>query len=200
MEAPLQTPSPPVNIFNDYVSSQETTLNVYCHDRIFERVTVTDSAGQALFRVEGTKFGTSWSWRRKIFDSSNTHLFDFRHKSIDIKNSWVIENPNGDKICSLVHKSQVTRDHSAVDATVRTQAGEEVLVTMRPNDHSALTSTISVGGTVIATIRKVEDNDVSNLGNRDRTVWEVKTASGVDLSLMVILILCRAEMAHVWRQ
>ncbi|KAI0850326.1 tubby C-terminal-like domain-containing protein [Daldinia vernicosa] len=200
METPLQTPSPPVNILNGYVSPQQVTLNVYCHDRIFKKVTVTDSTSQPVFRVEGTSFGTSWSWRRKVFDSSNTHLFDFRHKSVDIKNGWIIENPNGDKLCSLVHKSQITRSHSAIDATVRTQVGEEVLVIMRPNDHAALATTISVDGAAIATIRKVEDNDVASLGTRDRSVWEVRVASGVDLSLIMILMLCRAEMCHVWRQ
>ncbi|KAI0122040.1 tubby C-terminal-like domain-containing protein [Daldinia grandis] len=200
METPLQTPNPPVNIFNSYVSPEQATLNVYCHDRIFKSVTVTDSTGQPVFRVEGTKFGTSWSWRRKVLDSSNTHIFDFRHKSVDIKNGWVIENPNGDKLCSLVHKSQITHSHSAIDATVRTQAGEEVLVIMRPNDHAALTTTISVDGAAIATIRKVEDNDLASLGTRDRSVWEVRVASGVDLSLILILMLCRAEMGHVWRQ
>ncbi|KAF3059435.1 hypothetical protein GL218_04641 [Daldinia childiae] len=200
METLLQTPNPPVNILNSYVSQQQTTLNVYCHDRIFKKVTVTDSTGQPVFQVEGTSFGTSWSWRRKVLDSSNTHIFDFRHKSIDIKNGWIIENPNGDKLCSLVHKSQITNSHSAIDATVRTQAGEDVLVIMRPNDHAALTTTISVDSTSIATIRKVEDNDIAPLGTRDRSVWEVRVASGVDLSLIMILMLCRAEMGHVWRQ
>ncbi|KAI8963433.1 tubby C-terminal-like domain-containing protein [Daldinia sp. FL1419] len=200
METQLQTPSPPVNVFKDYVSTQHTTLNIYCHDRIFKRVTVTDSTGQTLFRVEGTSFGTSWSWRRKVLDGSDNHIFDFRHKSIDIKNGWIIENPDGDKLCSLVHKSQLTHSHSAVDATVRTQFGEEVLVIMRPNDHAALNATISVDDKAIATIRKVEDNDLARLGTRDRTVWEVQVASGVDLSLILILALCRAEMAHVWRQ
>ncbi|KAI2780194.1 tubby C-terminal-like domain-containing protein [Daldinia loculata] len=200
MEIPLETPNPPVNISNSYVSPQQTTLNVYCHDRIFKKVTVTDSTGQPVFRVQGTSFGTSWSWRRKVLDGSNTHIFDFRHKSVDIKNGWIIENPNGDKLCSLVHKSQITHSHSAIDATVRTQAGEEVLVIMRPNDHAALTTTISVDGTAIATIRKVEDNDIASLGTRDRSVWEVRVASGVDLSLIMILMLCRAEMGHVWRQ
>ncbi|RYP78056.1 hypothetical protein DL771_000749 [Monosporascus sp. 5C6A] len=188
MEIPLQTPNPPVNMLTSYISEQEMTFIVHCHDRTFKHVTAADSNGQPLFHVKGTTPGTSWSWRRKVYDSSNDHLlFDFRHHSLDIKNGWVIESPTGRKLCSLVHKAQITSKHSAIDATVHTESGEQVLVLMRPNDHGALTVTISVGGTAIATIRKAEDNDLVILGKRNRSVWEVRVASGVDLSLVMRL-------------
>ncbi|RYP60841.1 hypothetical protein DL770_009919 [Monosporascus sp. CRB-9-2] len=174
MEIPLQTPKPQVNILTDYISEEEMSFIVYCHDSTFKHVTAADSNGQPLFHVMGTTFGTSWSWRRKVYDSSNDqHIFDFRHHSLDIKNGWVAESPTGRKLCSLENKSQIATKHFAIDATVYAESGEDVLVLMRPTDPSALTVTISVGGTAIATIRKAEDNTTFR-GKRDRSVWAVQ--------------------------
>ncbi|KAI0160016.1 hypothetical protein GGR52DRAFT_174944 [Hypoxylon sp. FL1284] len=201
METSLQTPNPAVNMLSGYVSQQPTTMTVVCHDSIFKNVTATDGAGKPLFRVEGSNFGASWSWRRKVWDSvGDRRLFDFRHESLDLKNRWVVESPDGRKLCSLEHKKQLTRDHSAVDATVRTDAGEQVLVVMRPNGHAAVTTTVSVGNTVIATIQKVEDNSPGMRGDRERSIWEARVPAGVDLGLIMAMVLCRAEMGHVWKQ
>ncbi|KAI4868912.1 hypothetical protein F4820DRAFT_444557 [Hypoxylon rubiginosum] len=180
METSLQTPNPPVNMLSGYVSQHQTTFTVCCHDSTFKNVTASDSAGNPLFRVEGSAFGTSWSWRRK--------------------NGWVVESPDGGQLCSLQHKAQVTRDHSAVDVTVRTEAGEDVLAVMRPNGHAAITVTVSVGDTIIATVHKVEDNSPGMRGDRERSVWEARVAAGVDLSFIMVMVLCRAEMGHVWKQ
>ncbi|KAI0010571.1 hypothetical protein F4779DRAFT_304193 [Xylariaceae sp. FL0662B] len=201
MDIPLQAPNPPLTMLPGHTSQHETTLNVRCHDHAFKKVTVSDDAGKALFHVEGTTFGTSWSWRRKVLDSTNDrHLFDFRHESIDIKNGWVVDGPDSRRLCSLVHKSQITKEHSAIDATVRTEAGEQVLVAMRPIDREALTTTLSVGDTTFGSIQKVEANYIVFQGNRDKTVWKVRVAPGVDLSLIMAMVLCRAEMGHVWKQ
>ena len=188
METPLQTPNPPVTMLGNHTSQEPTTFTVHCHDSSFKKVSVLDSAGKPLFRVEGATFGTSWSWRRKVWDStSDQHIFDFRHKSLDAKNGWVVESPDGRLLCSLVHKSQLTSQHSTVDATVRTTAGEDVLVMMRHHDHGALTAYIKVGDTIVATIRKTGDNTTApSRGDRDRSTWECQVAAGVDLSMVSI--------------
>ncbi|RYP06452.1 hypothetical protein DL765_009488 [Monosporascus sp. GIB2] len=125
---------------------------------------------QPLFHVVGKTLGTSWTARRKVYDSSNDqHIFDFRHHNFDIKNGWVAETPTGRKLCSLEDKSQIATKHFALDTTVYTESGEEVLVLMRPNNAWALTVTISVGGTAIATISKVEDNPTCGRGKQDRS-------------------------------
>ncbi|OTB13780.1 hypothetical protein K445DRAFT_319672 [Daldinia sp. EC12] len=201
METPLQTPNPPVNMLDGYVSQEQVMLTMYCHDSSFKSVTVLDGEGNPIFRVEGTTFGTSWSWRRRVWDSKkDCRIYDFRHNSLDIKNGWVVETPEGRKLCSLQHQSQVTRNHSSVDATVRTEAGEDVLVLMRPNGMAAITTTITVGDATIATIHKVEDNLPGSRGGRERSVWAVRIAPGVDMSLIMVMALCRAEMGHVWKQ
>ncbi|RWA12045.1 hypothetical protein EKO27_g3073 [Xylaria grammica] len=201
MDVKLQSPVPPVNMLGDHVSQQETTLRLHCHDSSFKNATVVDAEGKPVFRVEGATFGTSWSWRRKVFDATtNQHLFDFRHESLDIKNRWVVEDTTGRKLCSIVHKNQLTTNHSAVDATVRTRVGEDVLVTMRPQDEAALMTTISVDGTAIATIH-MDSGKATTFGrDQDNSVWELRVAAATDLTMIIALALCRAEMRHVWWQ
>ncbi|KAI1172194.1 hypothetical protein F4777DRAFT_562907 [Nemania sp. FL0916] len=201
MDIKLQSPNPAVNMLGDYVSQKETTLMLHCHDSTFKKATAVDREKHHVFRVEGTTWGTSWSWRRKVFDAAkNQHLFDFRHESLDLKNRWLVEDTTGRKLCSLVHKNQLTANHSAIDATVRTVAGEDVIVAMRPLDGAALTTTISVGDVVIAIIRKVIDNTKTFRGDQDNSVWELRVAPLTDLAMILALAMCRAEMGHVWKQ
>lgn len=177
---------PPVQMVSGYVTQQEAELTVYCHDIFFKKVTAVDGAGKELFRVEGTTFGTSWSWRRRVWDGSgNRHVFDFRHESISIRNGWVVEEPEDhQRLCTLVNKSILTKEHSAINATVHTQAGEKVGVIMRHRDRAATSTTVSIGDDTIATISKLEDNDILFLGDRDRSIWKAHVAPGVDMSLV----------------
>lgn len=214
MDIQLQSPSPAITILDTSITQEEATLMLHCHDRTFKRATITDSSTlppKPIFLIEGATAGTSWSWRRKVFSTDNNDdeekrpLFDFRHENFDLKNRWVIEEAGtGRKIGSIVHRDQLTTAHSAVDATVRTRAGEDVIVRMRPRDGGALVVAVEVGDAVIATIRKVADNTTVKSSfareEQDKTVWELRVAAAVDLSLIAMLALCRAEMAHVWKQ
>ncbi|KAI0907730.1 hypothetical protein F4823DRAFT_601847 [Ustulina deusta] len=142
-------------MLGDYLSQQETTLTLHCHDSTFQKVTALDTEQKPVFRVEGSTWGTSWSWRRKVFDATdNRHFFDFRHESFDFKNRWIVEDATGRKLCSLVHKNQLTSNHSAIDATVRTVAGEDILVCMRPQDGAALTTICLVESESLSLLRR----------------------------------------------
>lgn len=192
MDVAVQSPSPPVTMLSGQSSDQETTFTVTCHDKVFERVTTADPHGKALFRVEGAPWGTSWSWRRKVLDVvKNEHLFDFRHHSLSLKNGWVVETPAGREICSLVHKAFFTKEHSAINATVRTEVGEQVLVVMRPTDESCASVMLNIDDTTIAVISRVTDTDASFGVGKDGSVWEARVAAGVDRSL----VSCHARLA-----
>ena len=69
---------------------------------------------------------------------------------------------------------------------MRTVAGEDVLVSMRPQDGAALTVTLSVGDdTVIAAISKVVDNTrLPSREGQDRTVWSIRVAAATDLAMV----------------
>ncbi|KAH9904423.1 hypothetical protein F4778DRAFT_732413 [Xylariomycetidae sp. FL2044] len=203
MDITLQTPDPPVHMLSGYTSDREASFMVHCHDTFFRRVTMTsEGAAGKTFRVDGSVLGSSWSWRRKVLDGeTGAHVFSVRHRSFDLlKNGWVVESPDGKRLCSLAHKTQITSEHSAIDGTVRTVEGEEVLVTMRHEDSGARLTRVSVGDVTFASIRKYEDNYMVPRGGRARSVWEVRVAAGVDLSLVMVMVFCRAEMSHVWRQ
>ncbi|KAK5633151.1 hypothetical protein RRF57_008865 [Xylaria bambusicola] len=162
------------------------------------QATVVNAEGNPIFRVEGTAFGKSWSWRRKVFDAvNNQHLFDFRHQSLDLKNRWVLEDSTGRKLGSIVHKTQLTTSHSAIDATVRTTAGEDVLAVMQPRDATALTVTVSINDTIIATITKVADNRrILSHGDLDSSVWSIKVAAATDLTLVRSFLTCSSYFAY----
>lgn len=168
-----------------YVTSQETSFTIHCHDKFFRKVTAMGDDGEVLFRIERAAFGKSWSLRRRVTDSAGRHVYDFRHNSLDITNGWVVEDPDHQKICFLGHTSFLTKGHAAVTAKVRTTAGEDVLVTMLPCDIRALMTKIEVQGSTIATIVKIADNPyLFSNGDRDRSTWRLRVAAGVDLTLV----------------
>lgn len=182
-----QPANPPVVMLGDHVTQKGTELTIHCHDRFFNKVTAVDGTGQEVFRVEGMTWGTSWSLRRRAWaEPGHKHAFDLRHESISIKNGWLVEAPgDGQKICKLVHNSYLTKMHSDINATVRTKAGEEVLVTMRQRDLAATSVTVSVGDETLATIDKFEYNERLFQCERDRSVWKAHVRPGVDLSLVI---------------
>lgn len=207
-----------------HTSTRETSFTVECHDRAFNLVTTAldTPPNEPLFRAE-SKLGTSWSWRRKVYASpggggggaaaAHEHLFDFRHHSADPKNRWLVEAA-GDKrqLADLVHRKQVTSvGHSDIDATVRTTAGEDVVVSMRRSGSAGVEfedMSLSVGDTTFAHIQKIAYTPpVGLIGKivRESTkspssVWKATVAEGVDMSLVMAMVLCRAEMCHVWKK
>lgn len=239
--AQLSTPSPPVIMLPGHTIERETTITVECHDRAFNLVTATldaEPTSEPLFRVEA-KWGTSWSLRRKVFDvaparggdgssARREHLFDLRHHSADPKNGWVVETGEGGgdgdgdgsnrrgrrRLAELTHHKQITSlGHSDIDATVRTAAGEDVVVRMRRvGDRAGDLETVVVGvdGDVapFARIEKVAYSPPPGLVGlivRERaegptSVWRARAAAGVDLTLVMVMVLCRAQMCHVWKK
>jgi hypothetical protein len=218
MDTNLETLSFPVTISDGPHGKGETSITVRCHDRLFESVTVLDEAGQKLFTVESPGM-RSWSWRRTVKDASGSPIFDLRHFGYGMKNKWAVETPSGREICSLKHVTHMNKERSALDMVVRNEAdkGTEVMVEVRPKDRSALTTLVNIEGSHVAEIQNLESNDVANLQGLDRSVWKGRVAGGVDLTLVstnallykqnanftveiLVIILCRAEMQHVWRQ
>ncbi|KAL1846339.1 hypothetical protein Daus18300_014280 [Diaporthe australafricana] len=217
--APLSTPSPPVIMLPGHTTERETSITVECHHHAFNLVTATldGDPSEPLFRVEA-KLGTSWSWRRRVYAESpeeqqqRRHLFDFRHASVDPKNRWLVEAADDKRqLAELVHQKQITSlGHSDIDATVRTAAGEDVVVSMQraAGDEGGEDVTVSVDGAPFARIDKVAYTPptgvvgyvVGEKAKGPSSVWKVTAAAGVDLALVMVMALCRAEMYHVWKK
>jgi len=187
----LQPPRRPVAIYKEYLNTQETSLAVYCHDRVFKRVTAVDSTGAIAFTTESKGIG-SFSWRRSIKSASGTHLFDLRHPGVSpLPTRWTVESPRDDGELCLFKRSQVLQK-SAFDAAVHQNVageGEEVQFEVLPKDKSAITTQVRCGGAVVAEIVQREANDKYRLGDLDRSVWSARVAAGMDLSLASDLLL-----------
>lgn len=221
--APLTTPKPPVIMLDGHTRTTETSFTVECHDRAFNLVTAAldTPPNEPLFRAE-SKLGTSWSWRRKVFSAgpggdaaaaAQEHLFDFRHHSVDPKNRWLVEAADDKRqLAELVHAKQVTSvGHSDINATVRTTAGEDVVVSMRRSGSASVAfedMSLSVGDTTFAHIQKIAYTPPVGLVGKvigesvksPSSVWKATVAEGVDMSLVMVMVLCRAEMCHVWKK
>ncbi|KKY39625.1 hypothetical protein UCDDA912_g00329 [Diaporthe ampelina] len=199
-----------------FTSTTETSFTVECHDRVFNLVTTAldTPPNGPLFRAE-SKLGTSWSWRRKVFSAggegaAQKHIFDFRHHSVDPKNRWLVEAA-GDKrqLAELVHRKQVTSvGHSDIDATVRTTAGEDVVVSMRRSGSASVAfedMSLSVGGTTFAHIQKIAYTPPVGLVGKvvgesiksPSSVWKATVAEGVDMSLVMVMVLFRTTW-RIW--
>jgi LURP-one-related len=182
MDTSLETPSFPVAIADGFIEKEETSIVMQCHDRVFQRVTVLDEAGEKLFTA-ASKGIASWSWRRTVKDASGSPLYDLR-KTVGnaIRSRWVVEGLSGQEICSLRHVS--FRRRQALDVVFRNDndKGNEKMVEVRPKDQGALTTLVNIKGALVAEIQMTEVN--TSLNGLDRSVWRARVASKVDLALV----------------
>jgi hypothetical protein len=162
MDSAVTAPPFSLMMIPGYVSDIPKTLEIHCQDRIFNDVSSFDTTKRKeLFRVK-RKGPMSWSWRRSLIDVQGKHVLDSEHYSLDVKNRWIAETPEGRKLATVEHKSQITKEHSSVNAVfLGAYAGDDITVEMRPADRSALTTAISVRGIALAEIWKTGDNDIA---------------------------------------
>jgi hypothetical protein len=95
---------------------------------------------------------------------------------------WHVEDANGNEIAELRHKKFFTSQHTAVDGKILSSGA---LVEMRPRDAMGITNYVNIGNVTIAEI-SVHLNNVKKRFVRDRdiSVFRVRVAKGVDLSLV----------------
>jgi hypothetical protein len=182
MDTLLVNQATPVIMSGDFTTKGATKLTMQCHDRLFKRVTIFSEIGEKLFTVDSKAMG-SLTWRRTLRDISGDALLDLRHLGWAMKNKWVVESPTGKELCSLKHTEYMGKERSALDILVGND-GKEAFVEVRPNDRSALTTMVNIEGRPVAAIQLVESNDVANLEGLNRSTWEARIASGVDLTLV----------------
>lgn len=184
MDTQLSAPGTSVTLVAGYETKEETTLWVRCHDRHLQYSTIVGDDGEKLFYVDGPGAYKSWTFRRPVKDSSGQRIFDLRRYGADVKMRWFVEDSKGNKIAELSHKNFFTRAHTAIDAHL---CKEDVRVEMRPRDFSAATTYVNVDGAIIAEITLHMNNTPTYfVGNQDVSVFKVRTAKGVDLSLVCI--------------
>ncbi|KAI1208927.1 uncharacterized protein F4807DRAFT_467900 [Annulohypoxylon truncatum] len=202
MEVPLRAPIEPVVMLMGHQTEKEMELEVECEDHGSKDLTISDTiTQQPIFYIKGRTLTMSSSFRRRLFDEKDNPILGFRQKHEDVSNEWVAEIPNAEQICSLVYRKQTTStisEHYVVNATVYTITNVDVLVEMRPIDVDGANTMISIGESTIATIERISiDNPLFGRSTTARSRWIVRVAAGVDLSLVMVMVLCRIEAAVV---
>ncbi|KAK0120341.1 hypothetical protein ONS95_011746 [Cadophora gregata] len=203
MDVTLEPPAAPLATTDYPIPKSEVTFTVNCHDRYFKHVTITDSSGQELFSAESPGI-KSWSWRRTVKGTSGLPLFELRHFNYLSENNWLVKSPSGRELAKIKHMSRFAKQHSALDVKFRNEAaGDEdagVELHVRPQDRHAITTLVKFKETCVAVIQLTGSNDVHDLSVADRSTWCVRVDAGVDLALILVLVLCRAENHHVFRK
>jgi hypothetical protein len=186
MDAHLTAPTTPTTLIDGYTTDEEVIFWVRCHDRHLQNITIADNSGEKLFYVEGRGAYKSWTFRRPLKDPSSAPVFDLRRYGTDIKFRWFVDDANGNKIAELSHKNFFTRAHTAIDAHV---FKDDVRAEMRPRDFSAATTYVNVNGAIIAEINLHMNNTPKRfIGDQDASVFRVRVAKGVDLSLVCLAV------------
>ncbi|KAJ6133112.1 hypothetical protein N7471_008327 [Penicillium samsonianum] len=193
MDADLQAPPSPVCLTEGHTTEQESVVWVRVHDRHLQDITIARDDGKKLFSVEGPGGYSSMTLRRPLKDVSGRPVFDLRRKM-----GWFVEDASGNKIAEFCHKKFFTSQHTAIDGKILSSGA---LVEMRPRDAMGMTNYVNIGNVTIAEI-SVHSNNIKKrfVRNRDISVFRVRVAQGVDLSLVVLMAMIRAEMAHVWQK
>ncbi|KAJ5272280.1 hypothetical protein N7478_007405 [Penicillium angulare] len=198
MDAELRAPLSPVCLIDGHLTEKEDVLWVRNPDRHLQNTTVASSDGEKLFYVKGPGDYQSMTFRRPVKDPEGNAVFDLRRYAVDLKMRWFVQDSNEKKIAELCHERFFTSKHTAINARI-CHSGE--VVEMRPRDAQGSTCYVSIGNATIAEIT-VHTNNTPKLIVRDRdmSVLRVRVARGVDLSLVVLMALVRAEMMHIWRK
>lgn len=142
-----------------------------------QEITIADNDSEKLFSVEGPGGYGSMTLRRPLKDASGRPVFDLRRKM-----GWHVEDASGNEIAELRQKKFFTSQHTAVDGKILSSGA---LVEMRPRDAMGITNYVNIGNVTIAEI-SVHLNNVKKRFVRDRdiSVFRVRVAKGVDLSLV----------------
>jgi hypothetical protein len=204
MTAVLESCSLPFKISDIPIASEEISLFVKCHDRMFSKVTVVDDKDRELFVGGGPGPMKSWSWRRQVKDTSGVPIFDLRHHRAGMKNLWTVENSDGHLVADLKHVSGGRR--SDLDMVVANGQGEEndIVLQIRQKDQSGITTQVLFKNACIAQLQLQESNDISDLSQVDRSSWKVRIAGGVDPAVVNSPILiekrskltCDSDIGH----
>ncbi|KAF2743626.1 DUF567-domain-containing protein [Sporormia fimetaria CBS 119925] len=145
--------------------------------------------GTPLFRVEGSVL--SISGRKKFTDMAGNHLFDICREHLHIHTTFVLENPQKQKIMEVKYKFQLLGSKAVATFTTSTTGKQEQLV-MKGKwfDTTADIIDEAQGGIVVARInRKLSGKDML-FGQQ---TYGVYVAPGVDMAVIAALCICLDE-------
>lgn len=178
MVAVLQSPDYPISMLDGFTRSKETKLIMQCHHRLFKDVDVRDESNELLFTV--TSETGPLKFDRIVKDATGTRLFVLNHKSL---RSWHMVLPDRREVCVIKRTRWFT---AAFEVQVHNldDKGKTTIISVVPKDKQGLTTLFMANNALIAESQLVEANPNLLPSSTDRTVWNIKVAGGIDLSLV----------------
>ncbi|RDH29982.1 tubby C-terminal-like domain-containing protein [Aspergillus welwitschiae] len=138
--------------------------------------------GVPILKVTGTLL--SVSGRKKVEDMDRNHLFDIRKEHMHVHTTYVLEDPDGNKICEV--RSSHKFIGSKATATCTDRYGKQVVLVMTGNwnDRAAHIVNESTGEAVARISRKRFTARHIFFG---QDTYNVIVAPGVDMALVAAL-------------
>lgn len=149
-----------------------------CHHRLFKNVDVRDESNDLLFTV--TAETGLLKWDRIVKDANGTLLFVLNHKGF---RSWHIVLPDRREV-AVIKRTRAIAAAFEVEVRNLEDKGKTTIINVIPKDKQGLTTLFMADNAVFAELQLVEANPILLANSADRTVWNIKVASGIDLSLV----------------
>ncbi|KAL2786684.1 tubby C-terminal-like domain-containing protein [Aspergillus keveii] len=187
----LHPVSQPVALFEQFIATQPQTIGL--KEKIFslsgDSFEIKLDSGAPLLKVNGAFF--SLSGRKRVEDMHGNHLYDLRKEHMHLHTTYVMEDPDGNKICEV--KSSYKLIGSKATATYTDpRDGRTVSLIMQGNwmDHLAKIVNEETGEPVASILRKRFTARHIFFG---QDTYVVTVAPGVDISLIAGLCICFDE-------
>ncbi|KAJ5109260.1 hypothetical protein N7456_005935 [Penicillium angulare] len=190
---PLPPVSQPIALFSEFVS--DTPKTIILKEKILsfsgDSFEIKLDNHEPILKVKG-----SWApfhGRKKVEDMDGQHLFDITKEHMHLHTTYVIEDPEGEKIVEI--RSDFKFIGSKANITFHDRNGKPVTLGMSGKifEHNA-DIVDQETGQVAAHIRHQRFNGRKMMFGQD--TYTVTVAPGVDMALIAALCICFDEKNH----
>ncbi|KAL2827114.1 tubby C-terminal-like domain-containing protein [Aspergillus pseudoustus] len=183
--------SQPVALFEQFIAREEQRLVL--KEKVLslsgDSFEIKLENGMPVLKVVGSVL--SFSGRKRVEDMNGNHLYDLRKEHLHLHTTYVMEGPNGNKMCEVRSSYKIIGSKATATYT-DPQTGNAVNLVMQGNwmDHVAKIVNQQTGEPVASIFRK-RFNARNLLFGQDTYI--VSVAPGVDLALVAGLCICFDE-------
>ncbi|OJJ65806.1 hypothetical protein ASPBRDRAFT_164699 [Aspergillus brasiliensis CBS 101740] len=186
----LDPVSQPVALFDRFVATEPQVIVL--KEKIFsftgDSFDIKLGDGVPLLKVTGNVF--SVSGRKKVEDMEHNHLFDIRKEHMHLHTTYLMEDPEGNKICEVRSSHKFIGSKATAIYTDRHGNQVALVMTGNWNDRRARIINENTGEQVARITRKRFTARHIFFGQDS---YNVIVAPGVDMALIAGLCICFDE-------
>ncbi|KAJ7642245.1 tubby C-terminal-like domain-containing protein [Roridomyces roridus] len=188
MALQLLDPSPPLGLFSQFCTQDQTTLVL--KEKVIswsgEDFSVKDHLGNVVIKCEGKVL--TMTDEKKFTDADGNHLFTLRNKLLHIHKTLEAEDPSGKVILKI--KGAIQLFGSTMTATFTNFNGQIVDLVCK-GDILDRKATITRDSQIVAQIGRNFLNAREMFAGAE--TYQVSVAPGVDLALIAAICICVDE-------